>query len=163
MPHLLWHGASLYKNHEDRDTHTYCRAFGSGAVTTCFCVQGLSWQGIEHLPSACRANALTHCAPAAAWLLFAKDRELLNNFTSVVYLVFIMTWQHLNVILETSLWSSWYCYNIFAHNDLHFYNFSLIQSFVLFMFMSLYFALFRAWWRKTFITWHTLDMWIYSQ
>ena len=32
-----------------RDTHTCCRAFGSGAVTTCFNNQGLPQPGIEHL------------------------------------------------------------------------------------------------------------------
>ena len=31
-----------------RDTHTYCRAFGSGAVTTCFYDLGLSRLGFEH-------------------------------------------------------------------------------------------------------------------
>ena len=32
VPHLLWHGSSP----RTHDTHTYCRSFGSGAVTTCF-------------------------------------------------------------------------------------------------------------------------------
>ena len=32
-----------------RDTRTYCRAFSSGAVTTCFHDWGLSWPGFEHL------------------------------------------------------------------------------------------------------------------
>ena len=38
VPHLLWHGASVYNGHlrETRDTHTYCRAFSSGALTVCF-------------------------------------------------------------------------------------------------------------------------------
>ena len=31
-----------------RDTHTYCRAFDSGAVTTCFNYLGLSRLGFEH-------------------------------------------------------------------------------------------------------------------
>ena len=31
-----------------RDTHTYCRAFSSGAVTTCFYDLGLSRLGFEH-------------------------------------------------------------------------------------------------------------------
>ena len=30
------------------DTHTYCRAFGSGAVTTCFYDLGLSRLGFKH-------------------------------------------------------------------------------------------------------------------
>ena len=47
MPHLLWHGASVYNGHL-RDTHTYCRAFSSGAVTTCFYDLYLSRLGFEH-------------------------------------------------------------------------------------------------------------------
>ena len=33
---------------EDSDTHTYCQAFSSGAVTTCFYDLGLSRLGFEH-------------------------------------------------------------------------------------------------------------------
>ena len=42
VPHLLWRGASVYNGHLwgpvtlTLITHTYYRAFGSGAVTTCF-------------------------------------------------------------------------------------------------------------------------------
>ena len=39
VTHLLWHGASVYNGHlrgSTHDTHTYCRAFSIGAVTTCF-------------------------------------------------------------------------------------------------------------------------------
>ena len=32
-----------------RDTHTLCRAFGSGSVTTSFNDFGLSWLGFERL------------------------------------------------------------------------------------------------------------------
>ena len=46
-----------------RDTHTYCRAFCSGAVNTCFYDISLD---SNTQPSACGANALTHCATAAA-------------------------------------------------------------------------------------------------
>ena len=35
VPHLLRHGPTVYNGHL-RGTHTCCRAFGSGAVTTCF-------------------------------------------------------------------------------------------------------------------------------
>ena len=41
VPHVLWHGASP----RTRDTYTYCRAFGSWAVTTCFYDLGLSRLG----------------------------------------------------------------------------------------------------------------------
>ena len=35
--HLLWHGASVYNGHlRGPVTHIFCRAFGSGAVSTCF-------------------------------------------------------------------------------------------------------------------------------
>ena len=47
MPHLLWHGASVYNkwsSSRTRDTLTYCRAFDSG---TCFYDLGLSWPVIE--------------------------------------------------------------------------------------------------------------------
>ena len=33
---------------EDRDTHTYCRAFDNEAVTTCVYDLGLTWLGFEH-------------------------------------------------------------------------------------------------------------------
>ena len=49
-----------------RNTHTYCRAFGSGAVITCYNELGLSRLGFEHQLSACEANTETHCATAAA-------------------------------------------------------------------------------------------------
>ena len=59
MPHLLWHRASVYNGHH---SHTYCRAFGSRAVITCFYDLGLS----NSQPSVCEANTLTNCATAAA-------------------------------------------------------------------------------------------------
>ena len=46
-----------------RDTHIYCRAFNSGAVTTYFFDLVLSRLGFQ--PSFCGANALTHCTTAA--------------------------------------------------------------------------------------------------
>ena len=49
----LWHCDKCYPIRmvisEDRDTHTCCLAFGSGAVTTCFYDLGLSRLGFEHL------------------------------------------------------------------------------------------------------------------
>ena len=42
VPHLLRHGSSP----RTRDIHTYCRAFGSGAVTTCCNDLGLSRDNI---------------------------------------------------------------------------------------------------------------------
>ena len=45
-------------------THTCCRAFSNGTVTTRFFDLGRSWDSNTQ-PSACRANVLTHCATAA--------------------------------------------------------------------------------------------------
>ena len=47
LSHLLWH-PFIMSSSMIRDTHTYYRAFSSGAVTTCFYDLGLSWLGIEH-------------------------------------------------------------------------------------------------------------------
>ena len=49
---------------EDCDTHTYCRAFSSGAVTTCFFRTKVcrGWDSNTQ-PSACGPNALTHAPP----------------------------------------------------------------------------------------------------
>ena len=57
VPHLLWHGASICNDYlrGARDTHTYCRAFSSGAVTTRFYdlgFSGLAWDSNTQ-PSAC--------------------------------------------------------------------------------------------------------------
>ena len=51
VPHLLWHGASVYNGHFRGPvtfTCTYCRALGSAAVTTCFYDLVLSRLGFEH-------------------------------------------------------------------------------------------------------------------
>ena len=49
VPYLLWHMASIYHGHlRGPDTHTYCRAVGSIADTTCFYEVGLSRLGFEH-------------------------------------------------------------------------------------------------------------------
>ena len=66
VPHLLWHyWASVYNGHlRGPVTHTCCRAFSNGTVTTRFFDLGRSWDSNTQ-PSACRANVLTHCATAA--------------------------------------------------------------------------------------------------
>ena len=50
VPHLLWNGASVYNGHLQWPVAltTLCRAFGSGAVTSCFNDLGLSQLGFEH-------------------------------------------------------------------------------------------------------------------
>ena len=63
VPHLLWHGASVYNGHiRGPVTLTYCRAFSSGAVTSCSVCRG--WDS-KTQPFACGANALTRFATAA--------------------------------------------------------------------------------------------------
>ena len=61
VPHLLWHGASVYNGHFRA---TQCWAFSGGAVKTYFKVFR-GWDSNTQ-PSACGANALTNCATAAA-------------------------------------------------------------------------------------------------
>ena len=46
VPHLLWHGTSIYNYHLWGPVTL--TAFGSGAVTTCFCNLGMPWLGFEH-------------------------------------------------------------------------------------------------------------------
>ena len=49
VPHLLWHRKSVYNVHlRGPVTHTYWRAFGSGAVTTCIYDLGISQLEFEH-------------------------------------------------------------------------------------------------------------------
>ena len=69
LQQLLWHGAFVYNAHSGpRDTRTYCRAFGSGTVTTCFFYDlGLSRLRFEHPTFRLRgerSNPLCHhCGP----------------------------------------------------------------------------------------------------
>ena len=72
VSNLLWQGASVSNGHL-RNTHTYCRAFGSGAVITCFNELGPSPLGFEHQLSACEANTETHCTTAAAQNLISEE------------------------------------------------------------------------------------------
>ena len=67
-------GASIYNGHlrGPSDTHTYCREFRSGAVTTFFCC---GWDSNTQ-PSASKANALTHCATA---MVFSNMKVLVKS------------------------------------------------------------------------------------
>ena len=59
--HPLWHGPTLFNGHlrmTIRDTHTCCRAFGRGTVTTCFNELDTSRPRVEPRSSACEANVL---------------------------------------------------------------------------------------------------------
>ena len=56
-PHLMWHGSSVYNGHLQGPVTpacTFCRALGSGAVTTCFKDLQIKPQSL-----ACEANALS--------------------------------------------------------------------------------------------------------
>ena len=89
MPHLLWHGTSPRTS----DTHTYCWAFSSGAVTTCFYDLGLSWLGFEHPIYRLRGECST--------LLFIsnlplrKDRSL-NNRNPLLMSLQLVRWKYGN-------------------------------------------------------------------
>ena len=50
VPHILWHGASVYSDNfwGLYDTHICCQAFDSRTVTTCFYDLGLSRLGFQH-------------------------------------------------------------------------------------------------------------------
>ena len=58
VPHLLWHGPSFYNGHLRCDTHTYCQAFSSLDVTTCFKYLGLSRLGLDHTTFRLRGQRL---------------------------------------------------------------------------------------------------------
>ena len=82
VPHLLWHGATLYNGHHRgmtriRDPNPYCQAFECGAaVTNCFYDLGLSRLGFELPTSACEANALTACATDAAFIVVSRALKI---------------------------------------------------------------------------------------
>ena len=70
VPHLLWHGATLYNGHLRGPVML------SPAVTTCFYDLGLSRPGIESRSSACKAYALPLRHRGGVWVFF-KDIVLL--------------------------------------------------------------------------------------
>ena len=59
MPHQLRHGPTVHNRHLRGPVTLCCRAFGSGAVTTCFYDYGLSRPGFQPRSPECEANALT--------------------------------------------------------------------------------------------------------
>ena len=61
------HGICVYQSPPRTcDTRTYCQAFGSGAVTTCFYGLGLLGLGFKHPTFRfCKGNTLTQCATTA--------------------------------------------------------------------------------------------------
>ena len=83
VPHLLWHGPTLYNDHlRCSVTLTPCRVFGSGALTTCLNNLNLSRPGIEHRSPACEANALP----------LRQCGGLFNKKTNVIDYMFVKYW-----------------------------------------------------------------------
>ena len=58
VPHLLCHGATVYNGISEDPWHSH-RAFGNGAVTTCFYNLGLSRPGFEHPTFRMRSESST--------------------------------------------------------------------------------------------------------
>ena len=91
-PHLLWHGEGppfIWLSLRTRDAFTYCRAFSSGTVPSCFYDLGLSRMRFEHPTFRLRATALTHCAIAVVFILLIL--LLLENdlYYSIIKNIFI--------------------------------------------------------------------------
>ena len=73
VPHLLWH--LWWSSGRIRDTHTYCRVYSSGAVTTCFYVLGLSRLGFEHPTFRLRgqySNPVRHRRGRLIWMKYFR-------------------------------------------------------------------------------------------
>ena len=104
-----------------RKTHTYCRAFSRGAVTTRF-YGCLSRLGFEHKSSAGRDNALTQCAINAVFICKNVDLQYNRCFLSVWRLIGFK-------MLLTALMSMLFCiqYDRFSIN-IHLYLLCLVQT-----------------------------------
>ena len=93
----------LWSSPRTRDTQTYCRALGSGAVTTCFYDLG---------QSNALANALVYCATAA---VFKNINQLWNTIrVRRVVIIYIVLWLlNKNRIVANLLF--WYIYSEFDY------------------------------------------------
>ena len=69
----------LWSSPRTRYTLTYCRAFGSGDVTTCFYELGLSRLGYEHPSFHWRDWRSTHCATAAVHSYVVTSYSKVSN------------------------------------------------------------------------------------
>ena len=74
VSHPLWHGASDYNGHL-RGPLTLTLIAERLAVTTCFYVYGCRGWHSNTQPSACGANALTHCATADIKIEIFNNRD----------------------------------------------------------------------------------------
>ena len=103
-PHLLRHGPTVYNGHL-RGPVTLTPIAGrlavsSGAVTTCLTKVCHGWDSNTQ-PSACGANALTHCSVAAV---------LRNKKTKVVVVIFYTEGRVLWIIVLKHFMNSWLFY-----------------------------------------------------
>ena len=91
VPHLLWHGATVYNGHLwGRVTHTPIDECLAVVLSTCFYDLGLTHSmDLNTLPSAFMAYALTHCAtdasasPLNLKLLAHQKKELYIWWTKI--------------------------------------------------------------------------------
>ena len=91
VPHLLWLGKSVYNGNfpRTRDTHTFCRAFSSGAWSCHYLVcRGLD-SNIQTF--ACDANSLTHYATTATFICSSKIIPCSDNIIIVTSLFVMVT------------------------------------------------------------------------
>ena len=76
-----------------RDTRAYCRAFGSGAVTTCFNDFGQSRPGIKTRTLACKANANKWISDKISdKSIYLSDKWWLNYANRVTIIKRILMW-----------------------------------------------------------------------
>ena len=67
---------------EDPWTHTYCRAFSSGAATTFFTTEICRGWESNTQPFTCATNALTHCTTAAVLGFWFCDKNVIDSIVS---------------------------------------------------------------------------------
>ena len=83
VPHLLWHGVSVYNGHLPGPWQLHhCWPFSSGAVTTCFYDGGQLWLGFKHP---------TFCMQGNWEIAFARRQSL--SISIFHQLVMILIWQ----------------------------------------------------------------------
>ena len=83
VPHLLWHGASVYNHHSHPrtcDTHTYCRALSSGAITSCFYDLGVLRLGLGFMWNALFVNYIQDTCDSWLTLKNAKLKKYKKKF-----------------------------------------------------------------------------------
>ena len=90
VPHLLWHGASVYDGYLRRPVTHHCRAIGSGAVTICFNDLGLSRLGFEHPTFRMRGERCNPLRHRRGWMFFNIGYSvwiLINCYVVAIFLI----------------------------------------------------------------------------